>query len=248
MENGDQLLEKMRQNLPDYVFGRLSKSEKAEFERELPNYPELEKEVAEVRAVFAKAEKIDFDAVLGQRTRNLSIKIKERVRGRRSKVASSRAYYRFLIPVAGVIVVGFLVFTGGIDFSRFFGESADPVADVSETPTQEIVFVQSADAIVAEAENEDQFEEILAVSLPDLTAEDIAANFESQMFDEDYPTGDLVEDLIAETIAGIPVEESDALYAGAARSYVYMMDEIDNLNEDDVNYILEELSHVDFAR
>lgn len=94
----------LEQLLPDYVFGRLNNEEKIEFEKYVTDYPDLLKEIEDVKSVFNKVEKMDFDKILDLKTRNLSVKINNRLQYQ--KIKSNNGFlYKYAIPVAFVIAI-----------------------------------------------------------------------------------------------------------------------------------------------
>ncbi len=94
----------LEQLLPDYVFGRLNSDEKIEFEKYVIDYPELLKEIEDVKSVFNKVEKMDFDKILDTKTRNLSVKVNNRLQYQKTK-SNNVFLYKYAIPVAFVIAI-----------------------------------------------------------------------------------------------------------------------------------------------
>ncbi|MFN3270826.1 MAG: hypothetical protein ACK42G_09575, partial [Candidatus Kapaibacteriota bacterium] len=69
----------MEERMPDFIFGRLNPEEKETFERSLSNYPDLQREVQEVREVFHKLDDLDLDAFLDRKTRNIPVRVSARL-------------------------------------------------------------------------------------------------------------------------------------------------------------------------
>ncbi len=65
----------MQERLPDYIFGNLEHTQKVIFEKSLPAFPEIQKEIDEVKSVFAKLDKIDYDKVLFDKTKDLPTRV-----------------------------------------------------------------------------------------------------------------------------------------------------------------------------
>lgn len=104
------IYKKLQELLPDYVFGRLQNSDKEFFELNYINYPDLVKEVEEIKAVFNRFDKMDFDNLLANKTRNISVKIIEkREKNKKYNQIGSFSYLiRYALPVA--IIITFLIY------------------------------------------------------------------------------------------------------------------------------------------
>ncbi len=102
----------MQEHLPDYVFGRLSPEECQRFESTLPDYPELQEEVSEVRKVFQKLESMNLDNYIERKTRNIPLKVSNRFQQRRQPLAflSSRSFRAAVAGVGMLIIVFSLIF------------------------------------------------------------------------------------------------------------------------------------------
>jgi len=110
----------MQELLPDYVFQRLSDEEKNKFEQSLPNYPDLQYEISDVRAVFYKVERMNFDENIEYRTRNMSVKVLNKLNSRKELEPWSRKALRFLIPTMALALAAYFYFD-----SNFFKSDKD---------------------------------------------------------------------------------------------------------------------------
>ena len=110
MENNSTYSYKQMQDmLPDYVFNRISLEEKALFENTLPLYPDLQDEVNDVRDVFSKVDSMDLESEISDKTRNLSIRVKNKMNKKSAKMGSP-FLTRYVLPVFSLFVIGFFVF------------------------------------------------------------------------------------------------------------------------------------------
>lgn len=94
----------MQESLPDYVFGRLSPEEQAVFESSLPAFPDLQDEVSQVREVFSKVETMDFDRVIEAKTRNLSVRVNDRL-NKRKKAGAYAWSMKYAVPTVAVVIL-----------------------------------------------------------------------------------------------------------------------------------------------
>jgi len=97
----------MQELLPDYVFKRLSEEDILKFEQSLPNFPDLQYEIAEVRAVFYKVERMNFDDNIEYKTRNMSVKVINRINSRKSLESVNRRILKFLVPTLTLAVAAY---------------------------------------------------------------------------------------------------------------------------------------------
>ncbi len=130
--------------LPDYAFGRLSEEDSRLFKQSIHEYPDLVQELNDIKAVFSKVEKMDFNSILENRARNLSVRVQQRRSANSSKNYSFSRIFRFAIPTVGLAVMAFIFFTSDNPFFRSqidssaFGEqlqvvhSSDAVSLMSE--------------------------------------------------------------------------------------------------------------------
>jgi len=115
--------------LPDYVFNRLKEDEVMIFENSTTGYPDIQQEIADVRAVFDRVEKIDFDRIIDHRTKNLSYKVNQRLNKKKSMFGFSGTI-RYLVPTLAVFILVFLYFQPG-KFKNLNNFSEIAVADIN---------------------------------------------------------------------------------------------------------------------
>ncbi|GAB1373006.1 hypothetical protein MASR1M45_30700 [Candidatus Kapaibacterium sp.] len=125
--------------LPDYVFDRLSDTEKAVFESEINNHPDLLNEINEVRRVFSQVDKMDFEKIINDKTRNTIVKVNKRLSNQSSKSGMS-LLLRYAIPVAVSIAV--LIFitnsTKNTDTNKEFSNKLNTIIKTNDLNNYEI--------------------------------------------------------------------------------------------------------------
>lgn len=90
---------RLEELLPDYAFGRLSPEEAQAVEHELRSYPELVREVEELRAVFQRLEAMEYLRELERRSSILSVLVLDRWKARgRQRPAWWKPVLTVLLP------------------------------------------------------------------------------------------------------------------------------------------------------
>lgn len=180
MQTNNYSRQQVEEMLPDYVFGNLTAAESAEFERAVQGYPEVQREIEEVRKVFSQVEKMDINGMIDQHTRNLSMKVNQRMAAppRRSKRATFFAWGLPALVGAAAFVIMFYVTpkpdSGSIeeDIAALISKDADklPLKEISESGTFPIAVlphvapVQASSQAMSESDN-DNLDALLAESV-----------------------------------------------------------------------------------
>ena len=100
----------MQENLPDYVFGRITSENKEIFERTLPDFPDLQDEIKDVRNVFHKVDSMNLNAKIEKQTRNLSVKVQERLKKMPVRHRYQSILFRYIVPTFGLAVIVYYLF------------------------------------------------------------------------------------------------------------------------------------------
>ncbi|MBL7997124.1 MAG: hypothetical protein JNL32_00670 [Candidatus Kapabacteria bacterium] len=103
----------MQELLPDYCSGMLTGEENARFEQSLASYPDLHISVKELQHVFAVMDKESFVADIDRRTRNLSVRVNERMRSNKQAWYQS-LWARVATPAVGAALCLYLVSLSGL--------------------------------------------------------------------------------------------------------------------------------------
>ena len=108
----------MEELLPDYAFGRLDNETAEIYAKHLEEYPDLLKEIADIKKVFSRVENMDFDSILERRTRNLSVKVNNRRTIRKPLLSGNAFLIRFGIPAAVVMAIMIAIFKGPVNIQN----------------------------------------------------------------------------------------------------------------------------------
>ncbi|MFW6232686.1 MAG: hypothetical protein ACOC4D_01470, partial [Bacteroidota bacterium] len=130
----------MQEMLPDYIFGSLNAEESEAFEANLNKYPDILKETHDAGEVFSKIDRLEIDNDTSRRTRNLNLKVKEKL-SKRKKGMSAGPLYRLVMPGAALLFVVAIVFITYFKNDDMPAQSAEVQTELfSET---EIVMINS---------------------------------------------------------------------------------------------------------
>ncbi len=222
--------------LPDYAFNRLSEEEKIIFEKSIAFYPELQKELEEVKKVFSRVEQTDFDGKLARKTRNLSVDVINKFQ-QKKKAFGFQNLAKYLAPTLGILIITVLVWKG--DF--LFKSNEKTNQKISQTETKDIVKLNQSelsvllDTLVSEAE--------YIIASGDLTSSvgnDISKNglFEINHLEE------TMSELYSEEVLGKILLLLGADLIKSEADFHKILDEFDNLELNDLQLIIEELENV----
>ena len=114
---------KMQEMLPDYIFGRLSESEKVNFEKSIDHFPDLQEEIKDVSSVFNKLNAMDLDSKFDSKTRNLSVKVMDKLHTEGKQLKFGRFSYKYLVPAIALVVFGIAMFLNSSMFKNIFTNS-----------------------------------------------------------------------------------------------------------------------------
>lgn len=107
------LYKKLQELLPDYVFGKLNQTDIDFFETNVQLFPDLTKEVEDVKNVFSKFDKMELDNNIAKSSRNIAYKViekREQNKNYKYKYSSNSYLLRFILPVALFIAIGIFYF------------------------------------------------------------------------------------------------------------------------------------------
>jgi hypothetical protein len=225
--------------LPDYAFNRLTEEEKKNFEKSITSYPDLQKELEDVIAVFRKVEQTDFEGKFARKTRNLSVDVINKYQKKKSAY-SFQNLTKYLAPVLGIIVIVLLVWKGDFLFqpNKEKNQSNEITNNIQEKDLISIGQSELSvilDTLVAEDDYLIASGNITATVDNDLSKNSI---FESNNL-EDALT-ELYSDEVLDRI--IPILGNDMIKSDV--DFYNILNEIDNIEFNDLQIIIDELENV----
>ena len=173
-------MEKLNQNemekmLPDYLFGDMKEEDKSLFEYNLQFHPEIQNELNEAKAVFEKVDQLDFNKLVKDRSKNVSVKVMSKLNEPSVSFWSNALKFRNLVPTLGLVVMAYVYFfvpfktqeqLTAVNNERFFKGSEIVVIDndIDESNINvviEEINIGSNYEEVYETLSEDEFQELL---------------------------------------------------------------------------------------
>lgn len=133
--------------LPDYAFNRLDQESKSLFEQNVKDHPDLLKEIEQIRSVFSKVENLDISKTIDDKSRNISVKVIEKLGERKPR---SSFMPKFAYPTLGVLFVAYLIFFENI-FENKTAEENQPLFTFHEfenLDTEEMIYFLNKDNIM----------------------------------------------------------------------------------------------------
>lgn len=227
--DGIKLNEKqMQEFLPDYIFGRLNESDNFNFEFNLPYFPEIAKEIKEVQAVFGKLNSMDIEKPIRERSKNLSVKVNEKLNKRKSNVYSGFLSPRFAMPIIALLIGGLMIV--------YYGNQNK----LAENINSDIQILTDKD--IETINNEDEELTLIEESADLAFAENTLDYSDIVQFDSE------IEQIANSEISKIAMRDSKEISVYFSK-YHYLdpaiLDELDNLDEEDFLKIYEELKNED---
>lgn len=218
MNNSIFTYSEMKERLADYCLGKLTDEENELFERSLPKYEDLIKEVEEIQSAFPVEKKAQVNDFLTSKARNVSVKISERLEKRTVRKRYTLAKY--LAPAFGIVLLLLVLYE---PFNSILTKNDNSLEN------------KEVSNLIDEVQNPEEL--IIYVTDAPISGEmDLVPEIQSDDIDEVY--GEMIENNlfseIDDQIDGLNVMNlnEDEMY------YI-----LNNLNNNDVELILKELQN-----
>lgn len=224
----------MQEHLPDYVFGRLSPEECQRFETTLPDYPDLQKEVLEVRKVFQKLDSMNLDNYIERKTKNIPAKVSARLQQRRQPIPffASRSF-QTAVAGAGLLIIIFSLIFFPKKQNTFDTIPQTSRNQISEQKDLEPLFkIEGMEELVSSLPKEVDFVNQLSGTSP--------AAFESLSHTPEVAV--TLDSLMKETL--ISSINANTQISIDIMSYSQLLDNLNNLDESDFIELIKEIENV----
>ncbi|MFA6571690.1 MAG: hypothetical protein WCT77_10720 [Bacteroidota bacterium] len=226
--------EEMQENLPDYVFNRIAPEDKESFELNLPKYPDLQKEIDEIRIAFGGVDSAKINNHSSYKIRNLSVKVNNRL----AKGTVSKNEYRFvkyLLPITALIIITLIIF---VPKNNNWFNSGNSLGNDTEnmifTPTDAANVLRESDNLVAFAET------AINSTTPMNSVSEKSLSYNTNELDNMW-----VDYVASEFFNKVP-KNSVSLIQSALPANHDIYKNLSKLDENDFQNIIKELENVDF--
>ncbi len=234
MKNEEFSYKEMQELLPDYTFERISEEDRVRFESTLPNYPDIQKEIEDVRAVFRRVEKMKIDEKINQHTRNLTVKVHSKM-NKESLVSPYYKIVKYLVPIGGLAIIALMVFG---DYVFVPNQSANNVSNIAiEKPFLKLK-PGTIDLVLDSGLSDEEFVEITnSIKMPN--NDNSLSNLAEVYIDNELSIDNIINDIINDWLDNDVNYRNNMVYNG----YASVTDYLDELPEDEFQLLLKELEN-----
>ncbi|MGQ9820038.1 MAG: hypothetical protein ACUVQ1_08995 [Candidatus Kapaibacteriales bacterium] len=234
--------EQMLERLPDYLFQRLSIEEIEIFERSLPNYPEIAKEIEDVHRIFAKLDKMNIDAYVSKKTKNIPTKLREKIANKQKSLGFLQIpTFRIVVGAIGILIIALSLFwTKNLNLIPLKGLSKSgsviQTQQFSKNTSDEIQYIDEAEGkkLLDDALEENQIHTIFSASLLDPVLD----------LDKVEEFNTIADEIIGNYILeGLPLD-GRRLYFPEPLTFQQTLEQLENLNEIEFQQLIKELKNV----
>jgi hypothetical protein len=236
LQNREPSYKEMQELLPDYVFDRLTPEDKQLFESHVNKYPDLQNEIKQVRAVFARVDAMELDKKVSLRTRNLSVKVLNKMEYRTPGQKRLSFAMRYVIPTMAMAALLLIIFT-------FPGKKAvqPPSGQTVAAKTHDILSQKDAMTLFDDNARQKDFLEMSA-NLTGVTSKEAA-----HLGVDDNTADQMWENYLSENLVSTLNEKDGSLFVSPNHMGNDIFDEMENLDESDFQNILTEISNVNIG-
>jgi len=226
--------------LPDYAFNRLTEEEKKNFEKSITSYPDLQKELEDVKTVFRKVEQTDFEGKFARKTRNLSVDVINKYQKKKSAY-SFQNLTKYLVPTLGVFIIVLLVWKGDILFqSKNVSSHLHQIENDSQT--KDLISFHNSDlsVILDTLVTEDEYLFAAGSMVSSVVNDNSKNSYFGNSNLEDALT-ELYSDEVLDRI--IPILGNEIIKTEV--DFYHILNEINHIEFNDLQIIIEELKNVE---
>ena len=220
---------KLQCMLPDYVFNKLTEQEQIEFEQAVTNYPDLEKEVKDAKALFDHIEKFDYKRMMYDKTQYLPDRVVANLEKQNKLYNPYSPSWKKLIA-AGVFATIVLV------YFYFANNNTTQIENVITQHNTPEFFTESEKDIIAEIDYATLYE----IDDTPIYLQEILLNnddIDLQELDDYYfYTMNMGTKEIMQSYGTISTD--------ATTDYMYLMEELENIDESDFQMILNRIENL----
>lgn len=142
----------LEERLPAYIFGELNDVEKQIFDNSVAEFPDLKDEITQVRRTFDLLERIDYDKVLFDKTKDLPTRVVREIN--KTNYQSSKLFIplRFIIPALVTAAILFVAIKTGLVKEYWLQiEHKNEITKIQEDKIDKVINQLLADKEMVEA-------------------------------------------------------------------------------------------------
>jgi len=234
-------IEEARELIADYVKGKLPAADAVHFESALNKFPELERELNDTIRVFKQIDAVDWNNIISERTRNLSVKVNSRIAAKQSE-KSFWTFSRLNISIVSAMLVLFVF----IYRDNFVINGAEDQVQSSENMYSKVMYPAEYTmliphenmGIIPEIISDNSFENMLDELSNDFYDESLASSEEINL-----EIDDMFSDIVFDD-TDISIDEYFFESSSDISSSVY--DYIPDFSEKEFHLLMENLADADF--
>lgn len=228
----------LQEMLPDYAFGRLDPESKQIFESSIIDYPDLLKELNEIRTVFSKVNEFDFKSFFEQNAKNISVRVQNQLNKTPSKF-SFNYFSKIVVPTLGLAaIVVVLIITGIEKDKKKDNFNVQTITKYSLNPYEAMVIFEDLDTL----SNEELITSMNKTSLlnPNQDLKEIIKSNDEELY----------YDLYIQYLSNLI--EDDALinilkFSNSQMMHYNIQNILDQIDEEQMQELLEELRNANFS-
>ncbi len=226
--------EEMQEYLPDYIFGRLAPEERQRFEDTLTDFPDLQKEIAEVQKVFRKLESMDFENYVERKTKNIPVKVTNRLQQKRQPLVflSSRGFRTAVASLGLLIILLSLIFMPKQRNSLPINPKTEEKQTAKLQNEEPLIKIEGMEELVSSVPNANDLNGASVVVAPSI--------FES--FSKNSEIATALDSLMKETL--VSSLNTNSQISIDLVSYSQLINNLNQLDESDFIELIEELQNV----
>lgn len=218
-------------NLPDYVFGNLSGEELAFFNQNYESFPDLVKEVKDAKALFSRVDRMNFERIFDEQTRNTTVKVNNRLENRSSSIFGKNWGLRVAMPAFGLVAILVMVWTGFFDGDKMITINQSSIAKFNKPLIDSAEYTK----LIEDLSAHDEAVGAIIPSMPLVEVSQDAIDLESE--DEIA-----LLDEYDKTIEAAYEDSPELFWGYGSQSNESIINELNTMTEDEFQALLEELS------
>ncbi len=217
--------------IPDYIFGNLNEEERANLEISIIDYPDLEQELQDGLALFARIDRMDFDKILSEKTDYLPERVVNSLKKRDITVYElKKKKHKWILPFAVAATAAFLVFLFVVNpYKKEMNREETLTFSQNSSNINSELFTALEQNIIY-----DEFEKNQYITELNIMLDKQNNNFNSENYDEE--DSEIYNSILSEFDDNIA---NDSIFGALDREL--LIEDLENMNEEDFLTIMDNI-------